>query len=189
MDEAAANAAITNDACAPDLEAPLDKSVAGSTVGPICRICLSAGSAEQELIQPCACTGTVGYIHAACLTAWVQERGSLTCKICQQRYKEPFAQALQQHQQTAAAEEGHEERQTSTISCCNWLMNYGIGQAIRGSMLHGHYCLPVSADGLLFAATAVNFPLQLGTLCWHATLSRRLLAAATCTSPTASSAI
>jgi hypothetical protein len=59
-----------------------------------CRICLSAGSAELELIQPCACAGTMGYMHAACLAAWVQENGSLTCELCKQRYQEPYVQEL-----------------------------------------------------------------------------------------------
>jgi hypothetical protein len=129
LEDVAANVAIPDAACTPgpDLEAPLEKSSIGER---ICRICLSAGSADLKLIQPCACTGTIGYIHAACLAAWVQERGSLTCEICQQQYKEPFVQELQQQQQTAAAGEGHEEGQTGGISCYNWMMSYGIGQVI-----------------------------------------------------------
>ena len=59
-----------------------------------CRICLSEGSAEQELIQPCTCAGTMGYTHAACLVAWVQEKGSLTCELCQQHYQKQYVQVL-----------------------------------------------------------------------------------------------
>jgi hypothetical protein len=77
-------------ACIPDLEAPLDRSTVGSTADRICRICLSPGSADLELVQPCACAGTMGYTHAACLAAWVQAKGSLTCEICQEHYKGPF---------------------------------------------------------------------------------------------------
>jgi E3 ubiquitin-protein ligase DOA10 len=55
-----------------------------------CRICLSPGSTEQELIQPCACAGTMGYTHAACLITWVQEKGSLTCELCKQQYQEQY---------------------------------------------------------------------------------------------------
>jgi hypothetical protein len=36
----------------------------------------------------------MGHAHAACLTAWVQESGSLTCERCKQRYQEPYVQAL-----------------------------------------------------------------------------------------------
>jgi hypothetical protein len=137
MEDVAADGALADVACTPDLEAQLDKSVAGSTVGPICRICLSAGSAEQELIQPCACAGTVGYVHAACLTAWVQEKGSLTCEICQQHYKAPFVQAvaaltqpLQQQQLTADVEQGREQRPANRNTCCGWLLNAPVGQWI-----------------------------------------------------------
>jgi hypothetical protein len=66
-----------------------------------CRICLSAGNAEQELIQPCSCAGTMGYTHAACLEAWVQEKGSLTCELCKQQYKEQFVET---HGLAAAAD-------------------------------------------------------------------------------------
>ncbi len=61
-----------------------------------CRICLSPGTAEQGLIQPCSCAGSMGYTHAACLEAWVQEKGSLTCELCKATYKEPYLQALTQ---------------------------------------------------------------------------------------------
>lgn len=102
--------------------------------GPVCRICLSAGSAEHQLVQPCACAGTMGYTHAACLTAWVQEKGDLTCEVCQQQYKEPLLHVLQQQQQTAPAGEGSEGRQTGIDTCCgrhsDWLLKYGILQLI-----------------------------------------------------------
>ena len=48
MEGVAANGDLADVACTPDLEAQLDKSIAGSTVGPICRICLSAGRAGTD---------------------------------------------------------------------------------------------------------------------------------------------
>jgi hypothetical protein len=59
-----------------------------------CRICLSAGDAS-DLVRPCSCSGTLSYTHIACLSAWVQERGSLVCELCGQHYKEPHAQQLE----------------------------------------------------------------------------------------------
>jgi hypothetical protein len=75
-----------------------------------CRICLAAGSAEQELIQPCSCAGTMGCMHAACLQAWVQEKGSLTCEVCKQQYQEQYVQALDL---TAAAEKAGDKNSTA----------------------------------------------------------------------------
>jgi hypothetical protein len=34
------------------------------------------------------------YTHADCLSSWVEEKGSLVCELCGQRYKEPHAAAL-----------------------------------------------------------------------------------------------
>lgn len=138
------SAASFDQACTTDLEAPLEKSSVGSTADRICRICLAPGSADLELIQPCACSGTMGCTHAACLTAWVQAKGSLTCEICQEHYKAPFVRLLavsiqlpqqqqqqqSQQQRTAPAEEGHEERQTGRKSWCGWLTKAPIGQWI-----------------------------------------------------------
>jgi hypothetical protein len=46
-------------------------------------------------------------MHAACLASWVQEKGSLTCEVCKQQYKEQYVQALEL---AAAAEKaGHKE--------------------------------------------------------------------------------
>jgi hypothetical protein len=36
----------------------------------------------------------MGYMHAACLQAWVQEKGSLTCEVCKQQYQEQYVQEL-----------------------------------------------------------------------------------------------
>lgn len=61
---------------------------------PECRICLSAGDTE-DLVQPCSCSGSLSYTHTACLSAWVQERGSLVCELCGHHYKEPHAELLE----------------------------------------------------------------------------------------------
>mgnify|MGYP001807505208 CR=1 FL=1 len=37
----------------------------------------------------------MGYMHAACLASWVQEKGSLTCEVCKQQYKEQYVQSLE----------------------------------------------------------------------------------------------
>ena len=89
-DDASTPAACTP---VPDVEAQLGNH-SQSDMQAECRICLSAGSAGHDLFQPCACAGTMGYTHAACLAAWVQEKGSLTCELCKQCYKEPYVQAL-----------------------------------------------------------------------------------------------
>ena len=79
----------------PDLNAiSISSSSSTSCVPQECRICLAADSAE-ELIQPCSCCGTLAYTHMSCLKTWVQERGSLMCELCGQRYREPYVQVLE----------------------------------------------------------------------------------------------
>lgn len=62
----------------------------------LCRICHSGGPAP--LIRPCACRGTMRYVHTHCAEEWVQRRlragtpASLAaaCEIC----REPYAHVL-----------------------------------------------------------------------------------------------
>jgi hypothetical protein len=61
------------------------KDLSRTSLAAECRICLSAATKDQEMIQPCACAGSMAFIHTACLTAWVQEKGSLTCELCKQQ--------------------------------------------------------------------------------------------------------
>ena len=40
-----------------------------------CRLCLEAGGDANELLSPCACRGSSGYVHAECLGTMVQLPG------------------------------------------------------------------------------------------------------------------
>ena len=51
-----------------------------------CRICLSDEQPEN-IVRPCACSGTVACTHVACLRRWCVEQNSLLCELCGQ----PFA--------------------------------------------------------------------------------------------------
>ncbi len=48
----------------------------------MCRICLEEDS-QDNLDKPCGCTGTLAYAHSSCIQRWINERGSLTCEICE----------------------------------------------------------------------------------------------------------
>ena len=45
-----------------------------------CRICL-AGVEDGELIQPCACQGSMRWVHASCLKLWWQHRTSASVEL------------------------------------------------------------------------------------------------------------
>ena len=41
-----------------------------------CRICLySDNKAENPLVSPCGCTGSVKYVHIDCLKQWIKSKG------------------------------------------------------------------------------------------------------------------
>jgi hypothetical protein len=67
----------------------------------------------------------MGYMHASCLMAWVQENASLTCELCKQQYQEQCVQAL--GLAAAAEKAGHKEGMrpaaaaSDDFSCRSWL--------------------------------------------------------------------
>lgn len=54
--------------------------------GLMCRIC-HGGSEDEELIQPCKCTGTVKYAHQSCILNWVSKSGHQSCELCKFKFK------------------------------------------------------------------------------------------------------
>jgi hypothetical protein len=90
---AAAAADADYAATSSSFHAPINSS-SGLSIGQECRICLSSSNAD-DLIQPCSCCGTLSYVHNSCLYTWVEQRGSLVCELCGQRYLEQYAAALE----------------------------------------------------------------------------------------------
>ena len=59
-----------------------------------CRIC-GGGNVDKTdpLLQPCACTGGLGLVHAKCLMKWIKMRPTdneeemMRCEICKEKYR------------------------------------------------------------------------------------------------------
>ncbi|XP_063706171.1 E3 ubiquitin-protein ligase MARCHF2-like [Culicoides brevitarsis] len=47
----------------------------------ICRIC-HMQEPNNELINPCNCRGTLGYVHRRCLEHWLSRSGLTRCELC-----------------------------------------------------------------------------------------------------------
>jgi E3 ubiquitin-protein ligase DOA10 len=64
-----------------------------------CRFCLeSETNSTDEMIEPCACRGSVQYVHQLCLTKWARmdpENNATNCSIC----KFPFTIHLVIHRE------------------------------------------------------------------------------------------
>uniref|UniRef100_A0A8C5HB73 RING-type E3 ubiquitin transferase n=1 Tax=Gouania willdenowi TaxID=441366 RepID=A0A8C5HB73_GOUWI len=48
----------------------------------ICRICHCEGDEEYPLIMPCRCTGSLSFVHQACLNQWIKSSDTRCCELC-----------------------------------------------------------------------------------------------------------
>lgn len=51
-----------------------------------CRICRGEGSDEEQLFYPCKCSGSIKFVHQACLVEWLSHSQKKYCELC----KTPF---------------------------------------------------------------------------------------------------
>eukprot|EP00878_Enallax_costatus_P020310 GHUV01021462.1.p1 GENE.GHUV01021462.1~~GHUV01021462.1.p1 ORF type:complete len:254 (+),score=38.97 GHUV01021462.1:133-894(+) len=83
------------DTCLPD-----SAFSAASREEPICRLCWDTENSESgELVSPCACSGSLRYIHRRCLADWQrtqrqagQGRKAQLCELCKAPYQLPEQQ-------------------------------------------------------------------------------------------------
>ncbi len=52
---------------------------------PMCRICHDSG-AQEELLSPCECSGTLATIHRRCLEHWLSASGTSFCELCHYQF-------------------------------------------------------------------------------------------------------
>ncbi|XP_046698642.1 E3 ubiquitin-protein ligase MARCHF1 [Silurus meridionalis] len=52
----------------------------------VCRICHSEGDEECPLITPCRCTGSLRFVHHACLRQWIKSSNTRCCELCQYNF-------------------------------------------------------------------------------------------------------
>ncbi|XP_037545769.1 uncharacterized protein march1 [Nematolebias whitei] len=48
----------------------------------VCRICHCEGDDECALITPCRCTGSLSFVHQACLNQWIKSSDTRCCELC-----------------------------------------------------------------------------------------------------------
>ncbi|KFK30037.1 hypothetical protein AALP_AA7G209300 [Arabis alpina] len=49
----------------------------------ICRICRNPGDANNPLRYPCACKGSIKFVHQDCLFQWICHSHTLHCEVCE----------------------------------------------------------------------------------------------------------
>lgn len=48
----------------------------------ICRICHCENDPQNPLLTPCYCSGSLKYVHQACLQQWLTASDTSTCELC-----------------------------------------------------------------------------------------------------------
>jgi E3 ubiquitin-protein ligase MARCH6 len=48
----------------------------------VCRICRTSGDSENPLFYPCACSGSIKYVHQDCLLQWLNHSNARQCEVC-----------------------------------------------------------------------------------------------------------
>eukprot|EP00249_Psilotum_nudum_P023520 c28905_g1_i2 orf=77-3538(+) len=52
----------------------------------VCRICRTPGDKEAPLYFPCACSGSIKYVHQDCLLQWINHSNARQCEVCKHSF-------------------------------------------------------------------------------------------------------
>jgi E3 ubiquitin-protein ligase MARCH6 len=47
----------------------------------VCRICRNPGDADNPLRYPCACSGSIKFVHQDCLLQWLNHSNARQCEV------------------------------------------------------------------------------------------------------------
>ncbi|XP_013389797.1 E3 ubiquitin-protein ligase MARCH4 [Lingula anatina] len=72
-------------------DAPYSEASSANSLNPICRICHMPDTAQDALISPCRCSGTLQFIHVTCLKRWLEVCSRKTrkppkCELCHYQF-------------------------------------------------------------------------------------------------------
>ncbi|KAK6916423.1 Zinc finger, RING-CH-type [Dillenia turbinata] len=54
--------------------------------GDVCRICRNPGDSENPLRYPCACSGSIKFVHQDCLLQWLNHSNARQCEVCKHAF-------------------------------------------------------------------------------------------------------
>ncbi|KAL3696408.1 hypothetical protein R1sor_010484 [Riccia sorocarpa] len=52
----------------------------------VCRICRTPGDDDSPLYYPCACSGSIKYVHQDCLLQWLSHSNARQCEVCKHAF-------------------------------------------------------------------------------------------------------
>ncbi|KAG6530259.1 probable E3 ubiquitin ligase SUD1 [Zingiber officinale] len=54
--------------------------------GDVCRICRNPGDSDNPLRYPCACSGSIKFVHQDCLLQWLNHSNARQCEVCKHTF-------------------------------------------------------------------------------------------------------
>ncbi|GAA6227230.1 E3 ubiquitin-protein ligase MARCH3-like isoform X1 [Lates japonicus] len=140
----------------PGLDTYTKQCSAGSE-NPMCRVCHDSG-AQEELLSPCECSGTLATIHRSCLEHWLSASGTSFCELCHyqftvQRKSRPLLEwmqnpGLRQERRTLFGDMVCFLLITPLATISGWL-------CLRGAIDHLHFSSRLEAVGLITLTVAL----------------------------------
>ncbi|XP_052193449.1 probable E3 ubiquitin ligase SUD1 isoform X2 [Diospyros lotus] len=67
-------------------KSPLNKYDVDEDEGDVCRICRNPGDNENPLRYPCACSGSIKFVHQDCLLQWLNHSNARQCEVCKHAF-------------------------------------------------------------------------------------------------------
>ncbi|KAM4615250.1 E3 ubiquitin-protein ligase MARCHF3-like isoform 3-T3 [Polymixia lowei] len=120
---------------------------------PMCRICHDGG-AQEELLSPCECAGTLGTIHRSCLEHWLSTSGTSFCELCHYQFNvQRKSRPLLEEKRTLFGDMVCFLLITPLATISGWL-------CLRGAVDHLHFSSRLEAVGLI-ALTVALFTIYL----------------------------
>uniref|UniRef100_UPI0037E904F3 E3 ubiquitin-protein ligase MARCHF3-like n=1 Tax=Semicossyphus pulcher TaxID=241346 RepID=UPI0037E904F3 len=128
----------------------------------MCRIC-HEGGAQEELLSPCECSGSLSTIHRSCLEHWLSASGTSFCELCHYQFTVQKKSrsllewlqnpSLRQEKRTLFGDMVCFMLITPLATVSGWL-------CLRGAIDHLHFSSRLEAVGLI-ALTVALFTIYL----------------------------
>lgn len=94
-----------------------------STMLDACRICHCEAEPGAPLISPCVCSGSLKYVHQACLQQWIKSADTKSCELCKFNFEmttkiKPFRKVSAEYSDAPCNKIGTSACMTLSPQCC-----------------------------------------------------------------------
>ncbi|KAF7144183.1 hypothetical protein RHSIM_Rhsim05G0086900 [Rhododendron simsii] len=86
MEIAASLDPVVNPSTSPEINPPTNQNDDDDEEGDVCRICRNPGDTENPLQYPCACSGSIKFVHQDCLLQWLNHSSARQCEVCKHAF-------------------------------------------------------------------------------------------------------